>query len=96
MLGNDGSTEVAIIAVDERTAIALCISYGEIDGIGMVVSWRAMLAWWRRLLRVEELGPFGKIGGREEFFRGNFAHSRVSYPPSPIGKGNLKGLDDCV
>ena len=39
---NDSRTEADIITVDERAGIALRISYSEIDGVGIVVSWRAM------------------------------------------------------
>lgn len=61
-LGDDAGAEAGVVAVDEGDAIAVCVGYGEVDGVGVVVGWAAVVEWGEGFVGVEELGSFGEVG----------------------------------
>lgn len=55
-LRNDACAEATVVAVDERHTIAVFVGDGEVDGVAMVMSRRAVMEGARRFLGVENLG----------------------------------------
>ena len=93
VLGNDGGAETAIEGVDEGGAVAPAVSYGEIDGIAVLVRWGAMREGGGCLVGIEEFSSRCEIGGREHRFGRDILDIWVCDEPVGIREGYTERFD---
>jgi hypothetical protein len=61
-LRDDAGAETGVIAVNEGDAVSVAICDSEVDRVGVVMCWRAVVEWRGGLFWVEDLGAFGEVG----------------------------------
>lgn len=94
--GDDAAAEAGVVAVDEGGGVAVFVGNAEVDRVGVVVGRRTVVQWGRRLLGIEDLGAFGKVGLRDELLRRDLLDVGVGHPPAGVGEGDAQGFDDGV
>ena len=72
VLGDEAAAKTYVNAVDEGDAVAFLVGHGEVDGVAVVVGWRAVGEGRGRLFGVEEFGSGGEIGFGDEVCGGDF------------------------